>query len=342
LFHVSIYPHLQVNGLAEVSTRVNSLVTKLLLNSENLVELGETLRSGRGTGLDLTSTETNGNVSNGDILSLAGTVRDHDTPAISVGVLGSLDGLGQSTNLVDLEEEGVARLELDGLLDSQRVGHSQVITDNLDVLGLGEVAPGLPVVLSEGILDGDDRVLLAELGVEVGELLVCDPLGGVRLGVLEVKIVFLLLNLVELAGGNIHSDLDLAGVANLLNGIGDELKGLLGSLDIRSNTTLITDVAGGLAISLLGQTLEGLVDFSTLAHGLGESGSLAITVLERKKLETSVSRYVRRDDHELLEGETATSVGATVEDVHEGNGEDIRLLGSGEVGDVSVQRNALQ
>jgi hypothetical protein len=43
-----------------------------------------------------------------------------------------------------------------------------------------------------------------------------------------------------------------------------------------------------------------------------------------------------------LEGETATSVGATVEDVHEGNGKDIRLLGSGEVGDVSVQRNALQ
>jgi hypothetical protein len=30
-----------------------------------------------------------------------------------------------------------------------------------------------------------------------------------------------------------------------------------------------------------------------------------------------------------------------VEDVHEGNGEDVGLLGSGEVGNVSVQRNVL-
>lgn len=53
---------------------------------------------------------------------------DHDTPISAKGVLGGLDGLGQSTNLVDLEQEGVARLELDGLLDAEGVGDSQVIT----------------------------------------------------------------------------------------------------------------------------------------------------------------------------------------------------------------------
>lgn len=52
-------------------------------------------------------------------------------------------------------------------------------------------------------------------------------------------------------------------------------------------------------------------------------------------------RFLRGDDHELLEGKTATSVGATVEDVHEGNGEDVGLLGASKVGDVSVQRNTL-
>ena len=69
--------------------------------------------------------------------------------------------------------------------------------------------------------------------------------------------------------------------------------------------------------------------------------------------------YLRGDNHELLEGKSATSVRTAkvslvdsgkrhtlgnlpaVEDVHEGNGEDIGLLSSGEVRDVSVQRNTL-
>lgn len=53
---------------------------------------------------------------------------DHDTPIGSKGVLGSLDGLGQGTDLVDLEQESVAGLELNGLLDAEGVGDSQVIT----------------------------------------------------------------------------------------------------------------------------------------------------------------------------------------------------------------------
>lgn len=267
---------LQFNGSAEVGARVDGELSELLLNSEDLVELGKTLRSGGSTGLDLTSSETNSNVGNGDILSLTGSVRDHDTPASGVGVLGSLDRLGEGTDLVDLEEKGVASLELDSLLDAKRVGDSQVITDNLDILGLVEVAPGLPVVLSEGVLDGDNGVLGGEIRVESGELLVGDPLGGVAVGVLEVKIVLLLLDLVELAGGNVHGDLHLASVANLLNGIGDEVKSLLSGLDIGSDTTLVTDVAGGLAISLLGEALEGLVDLSTLSEGLSEGGSITV------------------------------------------------------------------
>jgi hypothetical protein len=67
-----------------------------------------------------------------------------------------------------------------------------------------------------------------------------------------------------------------------------------------------------------------------------------MVVLVILKPEERGSQHIRRDDHELLEGKTATSVGATVEDVHEGNGEDVGLLGSGKVGNVSVQRNALR
>lgn len=48
-----------------------------------------------------------------------------------------------------------------------------------------------------------------------------------------------------------------------------------------------------------------------------------------------------RDDHELLEGKATTGVRTTVQDVLEGNGKDIGLLGTGEVGDVSVERDTL-
>lgn len=272
---ISLAPchHLQVNRGAELVARVDGKLTKLLFNAENLVELGQALRTGRGTSLDLTGTDTDGNVSNGDIFGLARSVRDHDTPAIGVGVLGSLDRLGQCADLVDLEEEGIAGLELNGLLDADGVGDGQVITDNLDVLGLVKVAPGLPVILSKGVLNADNGVLLAEVGVHGGKLLVGDPLGGVALGVLEVKVVLLLLLLVEFAGGNIHGNVHLASVASLLNGIGDELKGLISGLDIGGNTTLITNVASGLAVLLLGQSLELLVNLRALAKGLGEAGS---------------------------------------------------------------------
>lgn len=56
---------------------------------------------------------------------------------------------------------------------------------HLDLGGVGEVAPRLPVVLVERVLDRDDVVLLDELVVELGELLAREPLGRVRVGVLE-------------------------------------------------------------------------------------------------------------------------------------------------------------
>ena len=271
--------HLQVDSSAELLAGVDSVGTKLLLNAEDLVKLGKTLGTGRGTGLDLTGTETNSDVSNGDILGLTGAVGDHDTPAVGVGVLGGLDRLGQGTDLVDLQEKGVAGLELNGLLNAQRVGDSQVITDNLNVLGLGEVAPGLPVVLGEGVLDADDGVLLGKVSVELRKLLIGEPLGGVALRVLEVQVVLLLLSLVELAGGNVHGDLDLTGVAGLLDGLGDEVKGLIGGLDVGGDTALVTDVASGVTVLLLGKSLELVVDLGTLAHGLGEGRSLTISQL---------------------------------------------------------------
>ena len=104
------------------------------------------------------------------------------------------------------------------------------------------MGPSLPVILVEGVLDRHDRVLLDVAEVEVGELLARDPLGRVRVGVLEVEVVLAIL--VELGRGNVESDLDLALVAGLLDSFGKELKGLLSTRDVGSEATLITDVDG--------------------------------------------------------------------------------------------------
>jgi hypothetical protein len=89
---------------------------------------GEWVQERRGA-YDLAGAETNDNVGNGDIFGLAGSVRDHDAPSCAESVLGSLDSLGDGTDLVDLEEESVARLEFDGLLDEGGVGDGQIITE---------------------------------------------------------------------------------------------------------------------------------------------------------------------------------------------------------------------
>ena len=57
-------------------------------------------------------------------------MRNHDTPSSGVRVVGGLDRLGESTNLVDLKEESVARLLLDGTLDADWVGDGKIITRN--------------------------------------------------------------------------------------------------------------------------------------------------------------------------------------------------------------------
>jgi hypothetical protein len=62
--------------------------------------------------------------------------------------------------------------------------------------------------------------------------------------------------LVELRGSNIHGNLDLISIASLSNGIGDEVKALLGGLNVRDDTTLVPDLTSRLSALMLGKGLE--------------------------------------------------------------------------------------
>ena len=86
--------------------------------------------------------------------------------------------------LTHLEEESVTSLLLNGSLDSERVGDSQVVTNNLDLSRSVQSGPSFPVVLVEGVLDRDDVVLGNVSLVDLGELETGKGLGLVRVGVL--------------------------------------------------------------------------------------------------------------------------------------------------------------
>jgi hypothetical protein len=119
---------LHVHSLAEAAPSIDSAASQLLLDTKDLIQLGQTLRSGWSTTLDLASSDTNDNVGDGNIFGLAGTMGHHDTPASSVGVLGGLNRFSQSADLVDFEEQSVAGFGVDGTLDAFGVGHGQVVT----------------------------------------------------------------------------------------------------------------------------------------------------------------------------------------------------------------------
>jgi len=304
-----------------VLTSVNGRRAKLLLNTEELVVLGVTLRAAGSSSLDLAGGQSNREIGNESVLSLSRAVGSHNTPTSLLGHADSLDGLGDGADLVHLEEKGVDALGLNTALDALGVSAEHVVTNDLADALSGEGLGRLPVILLEGVLNGDDRVLGAELVVELKHLSLGLLLGAVVGLVLEVQVVHLVLG-VELGGGDVHADLDLASVAGGGNGLVDEVQALLVRGDIGGEATLITDVAGILAVLLLDEVLEAVVDLAGHTHGLGEGGG------------------ADGEDHELLHGKGVTGVGATVNDVERGNGED-QILVAGELGNVLVEGNAL-
>ena len=90
------------------------------------------------------------------------------------------------------------------------------------------------------IFDGDNRILVYQLEVVVSELLPSQPLGRVRVGVLEVEIVLAVL--VEFGRCNIECNLYFTLITGFLNSFGEKFKRLLRAANIRCKSTLITNV----------------------------------------------------------------------------------------------------
>ena len=78
--------------------------------------------------------------------------------------LDSLKSLGNGTDLVELDEDRVSAAVSNTLGKSLGVGNKEVVAYELNLVAetLCELLPSFPVLFVESVLDGDDRVLLAE------------------------------------------------------------------------------------------------------------------------------------------------------------------------------------
>ena len=88
------------------------------------------------------------------------------------GQLDGLERLGQGSDLVELDQNGVGDAQVDATAEELGVGDEHVVADQLDAipeLG-GQVCPTIPVLFRHAVLDGDDRVPIAQLHPVVGEL----------------------------------------------------------------------------------------------------------------------------------------------------------------------------
>lgn len=138
----------------------------------------------------MTGRQTNNQVSDEGVFSFSGSVRYHSAPAVGLGQVVRGDGFGHATDLVDLQQQAIASLAVNGSLDTLGVGDSKIVANNLD-RGVGsQRGPGAPVILVEGIFNGDHRVGLDEVLVDFLKFAAVQPLAGIGLGVLEVQVVF--------------------------------------------------------------------------------------------------------------------------------------------------------
>ena len=182
---------------------------------------------------------------------------DHDTPSGFLGHVASLNGLSHGTNLVNLEQEGIAQLLVDSCLDSLRVGNKEIVSNNLNTItkSLSHLNVGAEVVLVEWIFNRLDWVAGRQVVVDVQESVWAHH--SVVLSCLHGKIVGVCLGVVELRGGDVEANVNLTSVSTVLDRLHDDLEGLvLISYLWGSEATLITNVGGTLSELLLQESGE--------------------------------------------------------------------------------------
>ena len=239
--------------------------------------------------------------------------------------------------MVNFQEEAITGLLLDSSLDTTRISHCQIITNNLNAALAGEVSPGLPVILIKGVLNGNNEIFLDITQIKVSEFNTRDPLGRVGVRVLEVQIVLAVL--IKFGGSDVKGNFNFPFIAGFFDGFRQEFKRLIGTRNIGSKTTLITNIYSYFELTLsfldirylptvnaiLGTNdlLESVISLCSDLKGFREGGCTG-----RKK-------------HKFLEGKLVTGMRATIDNVEGRSRKNVGRLDSRKLGKVLVEGNTL-
>ena len=238
-------------------------------------------------------------------------MRHHASVAVRLRQLDGLERLGERTDLVHLDEDGVRATELDALGQALRVRHEQVVAHQLHLAAdaVGQLLPAVPVFLGHAVLDADDRELLDERGPIV------DHLVARKLAALAGQHVLARLSVVELGRSRVHREHDVGTglVTCRLARLHDVLERLFVRLEVRRETALVAYAAAESRI--MQNLLQRVVDLGAPTKRLGERGG------------------ADRHDHELLEVDVVVRMNAAVQDVHHRRGEQMSVRAT----DVLVQ-----
>src|SRR5204863_9051242 len=130
-----------------------------------------------------------------------------------MGHLNRAERLGQSADLVDLDEDGIGNSVLDSLAETSRIGDEYVVADELACVPdrVGQQFPAFHVVLTHAVLDRFNGILPGETGKIFDLLLLRSdlPLASVAIGTLAI----------ELACRAVQREYDIA--AGRVTGLGD-------------------------------------------------------------------------------------------------------------------------
>ena len=89
--------------MSKVGSGIFGVGPEFFFNPEELVIFSQSLRPAGGSSLDLASAQPHHQVGNEAVLGLAGPVRHHRPPALTLRHVVSLDGLSDAADLVDLK-----------------------------------------------------------------------------------------------------------------------------------------------------------------------------------------------------------------------------------------------
>ena len=132
---------------------------KLFFDSEQLIILRHPFRTTQASGLDLTHVQAHGQVSNRGIFRLTASVGDDRFEATLLRQLHSINRLGQGSDLIRFDEDGIAGFFINRSLKTLHIRDEKIIPDDLNPVSdeSCKLHPAFPVIFVEGVFEGGIR-----------------------------------------------------------------------------------------------------------------------------------------------------------------------------------------